>query len=127
MPSSDDLAGLRDAAADAGVDAAPAAAHVRRYVDVDAILDDAARDPWNAKRSFAKEPPTGRKPVVRPSDERPWMLRADDACIPTPRKIIETGLRVSPSPVAPQVDAAALRAIVQTEARVLGASTEPKR
>ena len=53
-PVSDALAGLRDAAAtDAGVDADAGAAHVRRHVDVDRVLADAARDPWNAKRRAA--------------------------------------------------------------------------
>ena len=51
IPDEPSLTNLRNEAASSDIDTAPVAAHVRKHVDIDQLMSDAARDPWNARRA----------------------------------------------------------------------------
>ena len=51
IPDEPSLTNLRNEAASKDIDTAPVAAHVRKHVDVDQLMSDAARDPWNSRRA----------------------------------------------------------------------------
>ena len=51
IPDEPALANLRNEAASKDIDTAPVAAHVRKHVDVEQLMSDAARDPWNSRRA----------------------------------------------------------------------------
>lgn len=81
VPDEPSLTNLRTEAAASEVDAAPAASHVRKHVDVAQILSDAARDPWNARRVV---------PTVAPADA----IDADDLRLRVQQAAAQMGAEV---------------------------------
>ena len=51
IPDEPSLTNLRNEAASSDIDTAPVAAHVRKHVDIEQLMSDAARDPWNSRRA----------------------------------------------------------------------------